>query len=45
MNRNIFKRILVAVGVTAGFLSVTAAQASAGLVLNNHSEPSLERTS
>jgi hypothetical protein len=43
VNRRTIKRILVAVGVAAGFVAVTAAQASAGLVLNNHSEPTLER--
>jgi hypothetical protein len=40
MTRTI-KRILVTVGVTAGVLAVTATQASAGLVLQNHSEPTL----
>ena len=44
MNRKTIKRLLVAVGVTAGFVTVTASQASAGLILNNHSEPTLERT-
>ena len=44
MNRNTIKRILVTIGVTAGFVTVTAAQASAGLVLQNHSEPTLKRT-
>ena len=39
MNRNI-KRILITIGVTAGFLTVTASQASAGLPMN-HSEPTL----
>ena len=41
MNRKTIKRIVITVGVTAGFLTVTAGQASAGLVLNNHSEPTL----
>jgi hypothetical protein len=41
MNRNTIKRILVTIGVTAGFLTVTAGQASAGLVLNNHVVPTL----
>ena len=29
MNRNTIKRILVTIGITAGFLTVTATQASA----------------
>jgi hypothetical protein len=37
----IIKRLLVTLGVTAGVLTVTASQASAGLVLQNHSEPTL----
>jgi hypothetical protein len=37
--RNV-KRILVTIGVTAGVLTVTASQASAGLMVN-HSEPTL----
>ena len=41
MNRNTIKRILITIGVTAGFLTVTATQASAGTV--NHSEPTLNR--
>jgi hypothetical protein len=40
-NRNI-KRILITIGVTAGFLAVTANEASAGLYIN-HSEPTLRR--
>ena len=44
MYRNTIKRFVVAVGVTAGFFTVTAAQASAGAILQNHSEPTLERT-
>jgi hypothetical protein len=39
--RNI-KRILITIGVTAGVLTVTASQASAGPFLN-HSEPTLRR--
>ena len=42
MNRNTIKRILIAIGVTAGFLTVTASQASAAINLN-HSEPTLHR--
>ena len=42
MNRNTIKRILVTIGVTAGFLTVTATQASA-LSGANHSEPTLNR--
>jgi hypothetical protein len=34
------KRIVITFGVTAGFLTVTASQASAGLPIN-HSEPTL----
>ena len=30
MNRNTIKRILITVGVTAGFLAATASQAGAG---------------
>ena len=40
MNRKTIKRILVTIGVTAGFLTVTAGQASAAM---NHSEPTLDR--
>jgi hypothetical protein len=40
MNLKTLKRILVTLGVTAGFLTVTAAQASAAM---NHSEPTLNR--
>ena len=43
MNRNTIKRILVAVAAAAGFITVTAAQASAGATLQNHSEPTLIR--
>ena len=39
--RKSIKRILVTIGVTAGFLTVTATQASAAAV--NHSEPTLNR--
>ena len=42
MNRNV-KRILITIGVTAGFLTVTATQVSAGVNLPNHSEPTLNR--
>ena len=35
------KRLLVTVGVTAGFIAVAASQASAGTM--NHSEPTLNR--
>jgi thiamine phosphate synthase YjbQ (UPF0047 family) len=41
VNRKTVKRILITVGITAGIVTVTAGQASAGLVLNNHSEPTL----
>jgi hypothetical protein len=41
MNRKTVKRILVTLGITAGFVTVTAGQAAAGLVLQNHSEPTL----
>jgi hypothetical protein len=41
MNRKTINRILITLGITAGFISVTAGQASAGLVLQNHSEPTL----
>ena len=44
MNRKTLKRSLVSLGVTAGFITFTAGQASAGLVLKNHSEPALDRT-
>jgi hypothetical protein len=40
MNRNTIKRILITLGVTAGFITVTATQASA-LAAANHSEPTL----
>jgi hypothetical protein len=40
VNRNTIKRILVTLGVTAGFITATATQASAGLNVN-HSEPTL----
>ena len=40
MNRNTIKRILITLGVAAGFLTVTAGQASA-LGALNHSEPTL----
>ena len=43
MNRKTLRRFLVTIGVTAGFITVTAAHASAGLVLQNHSEPVLNR--
>lgn len=38
MNRKTINRILVTLGVTAGFITATASQASAAL---NHSEPTL----
>ena len=38
MNRNTIKRILVTIGITAGFITLTAGQASAAV---NHSEPTL----
>ena len=41
MYRRTIKRILITIGITAVFVTVTAAQASAGIVLNNHSEPTL----
>jgi hypothetical protein len=41
MNRKNLQRILVTVSITAGFITITASQASAGLVLQNHSEPTL----
>ncbi len=41
MNRKNIKRILVTLGITAGIVTATAGQARAGLVLNNHSEPTL----
>ena len=43
MSRKTIKRILVTIGITAGIVTATASQASAGLVLNNHSEPALHR--
>jgi hypothetical protein len=41
MNRKNIKRALITLGITAGILTATAGQASAGLVLQNHSEPTL----
>jgi thiamine phosphate synthase YjbQ (UPF0047 family) len=41
MNRNTVKRIFITIGITAGLVTITAGQVSAGLVLNNHSEPTL----
>jgi hypothetical protein len=41
MNRKTLKRTLVTLGITAGIITITAGQASAGLVLQNHSEPTL----
>jgi thiamine phosphate synthase YjbQ (UPF0047 family) len=41
MNRKTVKRFLITVGITAGFVTLTAGQVSAGIVLNNHSEPTL----
>ena len=41
MNTKRIKRILVTVGITAGLITVTTGQASAGLVLQNHTEPTL----
>ena len=43
MYRQTIKRILVTIGVTAGIITVTASQASAGVVLPIHSEPTLTR--
>ena len=40
MYRNTIKRILVTIAITAGIVTATAAQASAGLNVN-HSEPTL----
>ena len=40
MYRKTIKRILVTIGITAGFVTITAGQASAGLSIN-HSEPTL----
>ena len=41
MNRQNIKRALITLGITAGIVTATAGQASAGIVLNNHSEPTL----
>ena len=41
MNRTNIKRILVTLGITAGIVTATVGHASAGLVLQNHSEPTL----
>ena len=41
MNRKYFKRLLASLGVTAGFIAVTAAQASA--LGGNHTETTLDR--
>jgi hypothetical protein len=52
MNRNTIKRLVVTIGVTAGFLTITAAQTEARPVPSrpvatvdalNHSEPTLNR--
>ena len=43
MNGKTIKRILVAIGVAAGVITVTASQAGAGATLPNHSEPVLKR--
>jgi hypothetical protein len=40
MNRTTIRRILIALGVTAGALAASATQASAAM---NHSEPTLNR--
>ncbi len=40
MNRKTVKRFLVTIGITAGFVTVTAGQAAAAM---NHSEPILRR--
>jgi hypothetical protein len=40
MNRRHIKRLLVTIGITAGFITLTASQASAGFYVN-HSEPML----
>ena len=42
MNRKTLKRLLASLGVTAGFIAVTATQASAAM---NHTEPVLGRKS
>ena len=43
MNRRTLKRVLVTLGITAGVLATTASQASAGINLSNHSEPTLRQ--
>jgi hypothetical protein len=40
MNRKTVKRILVTLGITAGFITAAASQASAAM---NHTEPTIER--
>jgi hypothetical protein len=40
MNRKTIKRIFITVGITAGFVTVTAGHAAAAM---NHSEPTLRR--
>ena len=40
MNRSTLKRIVISLGIAAGFITVTAAQASAAM---NHTEPVLDR--
>ena len=42
MNRTTIKRILVTIGVTAGFLTVTASQASAGCGEPQRTDPQPE---
>jgi hypothetical protein len=41
MNRKSIKRILVTLGITAGLVTISAGQARAGVILTNHSEPTL----
>jgi hypothetical protein len=41
MNRKTIKRIAVAIVSATGIITITAGQASAGVVLQNHCEPRL----
>ena len=43
MTRATVRRLLITPGVTAGVLAATASQASAGVILANHGEPTLQR--
>ena len=43
MIRRTFKRLLITLGITAGVIATTASQASAGINLSNHSEPTLRQ--